>query len=252
MSVWSVAAAQSTSRPADIAWNLAHHLSFVRQAAEQQVDLLVFPELSLTGYELTQSPELAMSIDDVRLEAFSRAACETQMAIVVGLPLRNGDETLLSALAFLADGTRLAYGKRNLYGSEKQYFAAGDSVPLFGYPQHYIALAVCADIGVEAYARDAALSGAHLYAAGVVVSESGYDKDCALLAGWSKTYRLPSLMANHASPTGGYLCAGKSAFWNEQGHRVIQGGEGEQLVIARRDGNDWQGEVHSLRYAPDS
>lgn len=252
MSVWSVAAAQSSSHPADIARNLSHHLNIVHQAAEHQVDLLVFPELSLTGYELAQSPELAMSIHDPRLDAFSRAASDNQMSIVVGLPLNNGEETLLSALAFLADGTRLAYGKRNLFGEEKAFFTAGHSVPLFGFPQHQVALAVCADISVEEYARDAALRGANLYAAGVVVSDAGYEKDCAYLAGWSRTWQLPSLMANHATPTGGYQCAGKSAFWNAQGERVVQGGEGEQLVIARRVGNDWQGEVHSLRYAPDS
>lgn len=44
------AAAQCAIRDGDIPANLALHLAFMRQAHEQGVDLLLFPELSLTGY----------------------------------------------------------------------------------------------------------------------------------------------------------------------------------------------------------
>lgn len=53
-------------------------------------------------------------------------------------------------------------------------------------------------------------------------------------------------MANHALPTGGYQSAGQSALWDETGQQIVLGGSGEQLVIARRQGKDWQGEVHSV------
>ena len=47
-----IAAAQSASVPLDIAANLLRHLDFIDAAAREQVELLVFPELSLSGYEL--------------------------------------------------------------------------------------------------------------------------------------------------------------------------------------------------------
>ena len=250
MSVWSIAAAQSGSRPGDIIWNIARHLEFIRQAAVHHIDLLIFPELSLTGYELNAMPQLAMAMDDPRLQVFADAASEHKMSIVIGLPLTNGDTILLSALAFLADGTRMAYGKRNLLGDENLFFSAGESVPMFGYHQHHVAMAICADISVEEFARDAARRGANLYATGVLVSENGYHSDCKYLARWSRDYKMAVLMANHALPTGGHQSAGKSALWDESGRQVVTGGEGEQLVIARRTGKDWQGEVHSLDYAP--
>ncbi|WP_338567339.1 carbon-nitrogen hydrolase family protein [Erwinia sp. E_sp_B01_3] len=217
MSVWSIAAAQSGSRQGDIPWNIARHLDFIRQAAVHHVDLLIFPELSLTGYELTGTPELAMAMDDPRLQVFADAATEHQMSIVIGLPLTNGDNILLSALAFLADGTRMAYGKRNLMGDENLFFTAGEGVPLFGYHQHHVAMAICADISVEEFARDAARRGANLYATGVLVSENGYHSDCEYLARWSREYKMAVLMANHALPTGGYQSAGKSVLWDESG-----------------------------------
>ena len=46
-----IAAAQSTSIAGEIAGNVAHHLRFGTIAAEHGAQLLVFPELSLTGYE---------------------------------------------------------------------------------------------------------------------------------------------------------------------------------------------------------
>ncbi|WP_455815933.1 carbon-nitrogen hydrolase family protein [Pseudomonas cerasi] len=246
MSNWTIAAAQSGSRPGDIVWNLHHHLEFIQQAASLSVDLLMFPELSLTGYELPLMAELALSLDDERLLPFANAAQLHQMGISIGLPLKADDNVRLSALTFLPDGTRLAYSKRNLFGQEKAIFTAGNTVPMFGYARHQVALAICADISVEDYARDASLRGADLYATSVLVSEQGYETDCNYLARWSRDYQMAIVMANHAWPTGGYQCAGKSAFWDPTGRQVIRGGEGEQLIIARRNGNDWQGETHSL------
>ncbi|AXU94933.1 MAG TPA: carbon-nitrogen hydrolase family protein [Erwinia persicina] len=246
MSQWTIAAAQSGSRPGDLSWNIQHHLDFVEQAATQGVDLLMFPELSLTGYELPLVADLALSVDDALLHPFAVAAQEHQMGISIGLPLKADDNVRLSALTFLPDGTRIAYSKRNLFGPEKEIFTPGNTVPIFGYQHHQVAMAICADISVEEFARDASVRGADLYATSVLVSEKGYDTDCGHLARWSREYKMAVLMANHAWPTGGYQCAGKSAFWDAQGHQVIRGGEGEQLIIARRDGNHWQGEAHSL------
>jgi len=246
MSVWSVAAAQSGSRAGEIDWNISRHMDFIQQAAELQVDVLVFPELSLSGYELALSPALAMEINDPRLIPFSTAASQYQMSITIGLPLLDGVQTRLCALTFLPDGARLIYGKRHLFGAEKQFFQPGDNVTLFGYPQHYVALAVCADLSVEGFARDAAQRGVSLYATSVLVSVKGYENDCQYLARWSDKYNMAVLMANHALPTGGYQSAGKSAFWDQYGRQVVQGGTGELLVIARRIDNNWQGAVHSL------
>lgn len=128
MSVWSVAAAQSGSRPGDIDWNISRHLEFIHQAAEHHVNVLIFPELSLTGYELTLAQQLAMHINDARLEPFAEAASRHQMTIVIGLPLLDDTRPLLCALAVLPDATRLAYGKRNLFGDENLF-----SNPAQGY-----------------------------------------------------------------------------------------------------------------------
>ena len=142
MSQWTIAAAQSGSRPGDLSWNIQHHLDFVEQAATQGVDLLMFPELSLTGYELPLVADLALSVDDALLHPFAVAAQEHQMGISIGLPLKADDNVRLSALTFLPDGTRIAYSKRNLFGPEKEIFTPGNTVPIFGYQHHQVAMAI--------------------------------------------------------------------------------------------------------------
>lgn len=51
MTAPAFAAAQSISIAGDVRANLVRHQHFMQAAAEQGVQLLVFPELSLTGYE---------------------------------------------------------------------------------------------------------------------------------------------------------------------------------------------------------
>lgn len=59
MPTLTIAAAQSISVAGDLPGNIARHLDFMASAAEQGVQLLVFPELSLTGYEPERAFDLA-------------------------------------------------------------------------------------------------------------------------------------------------------------------------------------------------
>jgi predicted amidohydrolase len=48
----NLALAQIATKLGDVQSNLEKHLDYIRQAKEQKADILVFPELSLTGYVL--------------------------------------------------------------------------------------------------------------------------------------------------------------------------------------------------------
>lgn len=58
MSFWKVAAAQYEPRKTSLTEQVAHHLEFVRAAARQQCQLLVFPSLSLLGCDIRDVPFL--------------------------------------------------------------------------------------------------------------------------------------------------------------------------------------------------
>ncbi len=63
-----VAAAQSASRRGDLDKNVAEHLRLIGIAAAVGVNLLVFPELPLTGYELDLASALQLEREDPRIE----------------------------------------------------------------------------------------------------------------------------------------------------------------------------------------
>ncbi|UUZ50395.1 hypothetical protein LP420_11215 [Massilia sp. B-10] len=73
--------------------------------------------------------------------------------------------------------------------------------------------------------------------AGSVITPGGYVKDATQLASHAKQFNIGILMANHASTTGGVVCAGRSsAVWMPDGQLLVAAeGQGELLVIADED-----------------
>jgi predicted amidohydrolase len=245
-----IAAAQSASLPGDIAGNLAHHLRFAIAAADHGVRLLVFPELSLSGYELGIARENAVRPDDPRLDPLRRLAQQAQMTVVVGAPLLSEEQLHIGALVLRPDGSTLTYTKQHLHAGEEQAFVAGAGGPLVPVESALVALAICADTTHPEYAASAAARGANIYAAGVMITANGYAADAALLERYAREHRMAVLMANHSAPTGGWSPAGRSAIWSEDGRLVAaSSGTEEALIIAReQQGGTWKGEVFAASY----
>ncbi len=245
-----VAAIQSASVKGDIAGNLSRHLALARQAAALGVRLALFPELSLTGYEPDVAAATALRGDDARLAPLSELAQSNGMTIVAGAPLRIGGALYIGAISFLPDGRVAEYTKQHLHDGEDAVFTAGCGGTALLIEGIAAALAVCADFTHASHAEAAALAGAKLYAASALVSPGGYAKDSEILRGYAERHAMPVLMSNHGGPTGGWQSAGRSALWDERGRLVVEGGEGECLVLASRTAGGWQGRVVPAVLAP--
>jgi len=246
MTAFTLAAAQSISIPGDVPANIERHLALMRTAAEHGVQLLVFPELSLTGYEPSLAAALAIAPQDAVLAPLRELARTLQLTAVVGMPVRLAPEdgVLIGALVLGADGSLAIYTKQHLHAGEEVAFVPGQSGATLELGRDRVALAVCADFSHASHPRAAADSGATVYAAGVLISEGGYATDSALLQGYAAEHGLVVLMANHGGPSGGWVCAGRSAIWAADGGLLVTApGVGEALVIARRDDGRWVGNV---------
>ncbi|MFI5600070.1 carbon-nitrogen hydrolase family protein [Pseudomonas aeruginosa] len=209
-----IAAAQSCAHPADLPRNLDDHLRLMRIAQARGVRLLVFPELSLTGYEPSAAAALAQPADTPLLQPLRQLAEQARMTTVVGLPLRSPKHAkpLIAALILGADGSLGVYAKQHLHAGEERHFSAGDGGPLLEIDGLPMALAVCADF-----------------------SQPSHPADSALLAGYAREHGMGVLLANHGGPTGGWKAAGRSAFWNERGALVRETtGTGETLLLLER------------------
>ena len=235
----TLAAAQSISVPRDVAANVREHLALINAAAERGVQWLVFPELSLTGYELASMAQLVLQAEHPRLAPLREAAVRYGMAITVGAPvsLAGADHPAIGAITLRPDGRHTTYTKHHLHAGETAYATPGpDPVHLQSFGPLNIASAICADTTHASHAAQAAHTGANVYAAGILTSESGYAKEEPLWQSYAREHRMVVLIANHGGPSGGYASAGRSGIWDSSGKLVAEApGVGRYVVVARVD-----------------
>ncbi len=147
--------------------NLATHHALLAQARTEGADLVVFPELGLTGYLLQDlAAEVAMRLDDRRLAEL--AAATHGLSAVVSFVEESADHRLFIAAALLEDG-EIRHVHRKLflptYGlfDERRFFAAGDV--LRATPSRLgvgIGIAVCEDFWHLSVPQLLALDGAQI------------------------------------------------------------------------------------------
>jgi predicted amidohydrolase len=132
MSVIHVGLAQIAPRLGAVEENLDKHLALLGQARGEGIDLLVFPELGLTGYLLQDlNADVALRRDDPLL---ARLAAETVgLSAVVGFVEESDDHQLFIAAALFEDGSLShVYRKSYLpnYGlfDERRFFGQGDQL----------------------------------------------------------------------------------------------------------------------------
>src|SRR5262245_30231300 len=100
----SLAAAQTVPKRGDVEANLQGHVRLIRAAAQEQARVLVFPELSLTGYELDLAEDLAFSESDARLTPLVELASSCCMTLVVGAPVQIDGRLHIGAFILAPDG----------------------------------------------------------------------------------------------------------------------------------------------------
>jgi len=135
------------------------------QARAQGADVLVCPEMSLTGYLLgpRRIADLAEPADGPLLRAVAEVARRHGIAIVCGWPCATAGRPH-NAVAFVgADGALLnVYAKTHLFGdADRAQFTPGPALPtVFGYRGWRLGLLVCYDVEFPEPARHLALQGA--------------------------------------------------------------------------------------------
>lgn len=245
---FKIAAAQVASVRGDIYENVATHAAAMAAAARHSVSLLVFPELSLTGYELEVAADSAMTATDERLDPLLALARRENIEAIVGAPLREGvGKPKLGAIVIGPSGVSKTYHKMHLAGDEATYFSPGDAPLLLAVGGHKVGIAICADSSQPAHPEAYAMSGASIYAAGAFLTADWYQTDVPRLAAYAGRYGMLTVMANHAASVGSYESVGKSTVWTPEGELLIQAvGTDAVLLIASSTNGRWRGEMVAL------
>jgi predicted amidohydrolase len=226
-----VAVAQPLCVPYDVGQNAAAHAAAVRAAAARVV---VFPELSLTGYEL-EAP--ALTAQDPRLIPLSEACAETGSVALAGAPVPGeAGRPHIAVLAVDGAGITVAYRKLWLGPAETERFGPGDKPTVLDVDDWRLGLAICKDISVPQHQADTAALGIDAYVAGTVMSAGERELQDGRASRIAASHGTWVAIASFAGATGGGYteCAGRSGLWSPDGNAVAQAGvEPGEIAIAR-------------------
>lgn len=225
----TIAVAQPACVAYDVEANAATHAGIVRAARARVV---VFPELSLTGYEL-DAPAIAAG--DPRLGAIVEACAETGALALVGAPVEGeAGRSHIGMVAFNGGGATVAYRKIWLGGAEAGRFSPGSGPAVLEVDGWRLGLAICKDTGIPQHASDTADLGMDIYVAGVLESEDDASVQDERARRVAVDHRVWVAVASFAGWTGGGYsrAAGRSAIWGPEGVAVARAGP-ETGAIAR-------------------
>lgn len=224
--------AQIQSFKGDIRRNIERHKESIHAAIAQGADTIIFPELSLTGYEPSLAKALATSLDDPLFDEFQRISNTHQISILMGMPLhQHTDNIYIGMPIFQPNQARLSYLKHYLHSDEKPFFSSGKNTFSHIGKNPKIALAICYELSVAEHAEHSCTKGANLYLASVAKTASGVEQASLRLAGIAKQYSIPCMMVNGVGPADNFVNTGGSAVWNEEGEVVARLGEKEEGML---------------------
>ncbi len=230
-----VAVAQDAPVPGDVAENARRAATTVAAAADSGARLLLFPELSLTGYDLDRlgDPACWVTAEDPRLDVVREASRAHGVTTVVGAAWLGPDgDRLLASIALSPDGTVEVVGKRYLHGPERDLFRPGVPARPLVVDGWRVALAVCYDAAVPEHARAAAERGADVYAVSALYTQGQERRLDLHPAARAMDHRMYALVANLAGAGPGWRSCGGSGVWHPDGRRLVEAGTDPQLVIA--------------------
>jgi NAD+ synthase (glutamine-hydrolysing) len=144
-----LALAQINTRLGVLEANLEKHLDFIKQAKGS--DLIIFPELSLTGYVLQDLVPTVVSVpnsDDPTFGPLLKASKDIDM--IVGFVEKDERQRLFNSAAYLSKGEVLHVHRKvylPTYGmfDEGRYWAWGDSIRAFDTRFGRVGMLICED-----------------------------------------------------------------------------------------------------------
>ena len=180
--------------------------------------MIIFPELSLTGYEPTLANELATNKDDSRFGEFQIISNKHNIIIGAGVPTKSGAGNCITMILFQPHKERLTYSKKYLHADEEPFFVSGENFSCLKVDKANIGLAICYELSIPQHSEDAYKSGAQIYIASVAKTASGVEKSFKTLPGIAAKYKMTVLFSNSVGPSDDFVSAGNTAAWDNKGH----------------------------------
>ncbi|MGV8919855.1 MAG: carbon-nitrogen hydrolase family protein [Pseudomonas sp.] len=236
-----IALYQCPPLPLDVRGNLQRLSHKAAEAAAQGADLLVCPEMFLTGYNIGAKAafSLAEARDGYSAEQVATIAQASGIAILYGYPELSSDDQVYNAVQLIdAQGRSLCnYRKTHLYGElDKSMFAvAEEDFPVVELNGWRLGLLICYDVEFPENTRRLALAGADLilvptanmapydFVAEVTVRARAFENQCYVV------------YANYCGSEGEIHYCGLSSIAAPDGSRIALAAQDETLIIGTLD-----------------
>jgi predicted amidohydrolase len=246
-----VGVAQIACRSGDAAGNMAGLRTWARAARERGCELVVFPELADTGYDMDAVRRLRAQERDDPLASLGAAAAECGLHIVCGVAERTNQGLFNSAAVLAPDGRCAAvYRKTHLLSTElvreESVFTPGDRLVTARIGGWVVGLLVCYDLRFPEAARALAVAGAEILivvSAWPEVRAEHWDIFTRSRAIENQAWLLAS---NRTGTDGPIAFCGRSRIVDPWGSIASSAGAGEEaLICAELD----RGRLDSVRAA---
>ena len=215
-----ICAAQVRPYRGDIPKNIESHLKFIEHASTVGANLIVFPELSLTGYEPELAGKLAMEQDDSRLDVFRDMSNEENITICAGLPTIGESGIHITMAIFTPGVDTQVYSKQLLHSDELPYFVPWEDELLLHIDGKRIAPAICYEALRSEHSDKAGSQNADIYLTSVVKSAEGIEKAYDQFPEIAKQYSMTVLMSNAVGECEIFKSNGSSACWDDTGNLI--------------------------------
>lgn len=234
-----LAAAQTKPKRGDISSNLLNHYELIELAAQNGANLVVFPELSITGYERENAAPLAFTKDDYRIDHLKELAVKHNIVIVAGAPIQIESEMFIGEFVISPDNSVSIYTKQFLHEGEDEFFQSSfDYNPMIQVENQNISFAICADIDNPLHPENASKRETDIYIASIFFSPNGIPNAYRDLQNYAEKHQMNVLMSNFSGESWGSPSAGQSAFWNNKGELIGQMNESDSGLLFVENKND--------------
>ncbi|MFK8038348.1 MAG: GNAT family N-acetyltransferase [Crocinitomicaceae bacterium] len=223
--------AQTKALKGNVQKNIRNHLLWIEYAAELNADLIIFPELSLTGYEPQLAKGLAVKLEDKIFNLFQEYSIKLNITIGVGMPIIAKNGINISLLIFQPNTQSIAYSKQRLHTDELPYFTCGTSQLFLTIKGQKIAFGICYETLQTEHFLFANQNETDIYIASVAKSKDGIEKAYSHFPKMANQFKTPILMSNSVGYCDNFMGAGNSAVWDKNGNLLRQLDDENQGIL---------------------
>jgi predicted amidohydrolase len=216
-----LASAQTSPKRFDINANLIDHYKRVELAAKNGADLILFPELSITGYEREKANELIFEKNDSRLIELKKLSVRYNIIVITGAPIQIGNDLFIGSFIIKPDDTVSIYTKQFLHTGEDLFYKSSfDYNPVIEIKNERISIAICADINNPKHPENAKEKDTTIYLAGIFFEPSDMQKAYRTLSSYAEQFSMNVLMSNYTGQSWNLDGGGESGFWDKNGNLI--------------------------------